>query len=332
MSDFLDALETPDEELRVSVEGAELHFSHLNKELWPGVTKRGLARYYATVGDTLLSYLKDRPLSFVRCPEGVDGERFFQKHWDRGRPDFVETVSVHSDSNGGPRDFLVCNNLPTLLWLAQMAAVELNPWNSRADDPNGDYASSLEALEDSDLNRPDYLVFDLDPHFHGKASAWRKDEWQKVVEVCLAIKKMLDAIGLKGFIKSSGKAGAHIFVPMKREYTYDEIRAATRTMGAQVQSEMGGKVTLEASVKKRPVGVFIDANQNVRGKTMAAAYSPRASEGAGVSMPLDWDELSEVNPTQFTVVTAAGRLSKKGDPWRNINQSMSRQLLSGVKD
>jgi len=330
MKEFLKALETGEEDLRIEIEGHELHFSHLEKEFWPGITKRDLVRYYALVSKTLLPYLKDRPLSFVRCPEGVQGERFFQKHWDRGRPKFVETVSVHSDSNEGPRDFIMCNNVSTLLWLGQMASLELNPWDSRVDDKSGNYAESRESLENSILNRPDYLVFDLDPHFGGKATGWKEEDWKRVVEVALAIRQLLESIGLKGFPKSSGKAGLHIFIPVVRDYTYDEIRAATRTMGEQVATALGQKVTLVTSVKKRPDAVFIDYNQNVRGKTMAAVYSPRASLGAGVSMPVDWDELSKVNPTEFTVLTAADRLAEKGDLWAKTNHPESLQVLLGA--
>ena len=167
----LKALASGENDLRLTVEGHEIHFSSLDKEYWPGVCKRDLIAYYAAVSETLLDYLKDRPLSFVRTPEGVTGERFFQKHWDKGRPAFVDVVGIHSDHNGGARDFVICNNLATLLWLGQIAAVELNPWMSRVtQNPEGspedlDFATSRETLENSLLNRPDFLIFDLDPHF-----------------------------------------------------------------------------------------------------------------------------------------------------------------------
>jgi bifunctional non-homologous end joining protein LigD len=311
-------LEENAEEIWLESNGQKIHFSHLGKELWPGVTKRDLARYYATASESLLTYLKDRPLSFVRCPDGVEGERFFQKHWDKGRPDYVETVSIHSDSNGGARDFLMCNNLETLLWLAQMGAVELNPWNSRispGDSAGSDFASSRESLEESVLNQPDYLVFDLDPHFGGKATGWRKPEWDLLVEVALTLKEILAQLKVVCSPKSSGKSGLHLYVPVSRQLTYDQIRAAAGTFGQEAVKLLGKKVTLEWNVKKRPDGVFIDVNQNVRGKTMAAPYSPRAALVQGVSMPLLWDELSRVDPTQFTVLTAPERLATKGDLW-----------------
>ncbi len=329
----LSALATLKNDLHVAVEGHELHFTSLDKEMWPGVTKRDLISYYATVSDTLLLYLRDRPISFVRCPEGIHGQRFFQKHWDKGRPKFVQVVSIHSDSNEGARDYVLCNNLATLLSFGQLATLELNPWNSRVvPDPGApasdtNFASSRETLEDSVLNRPDYLVFDLDPHFGGKATGWRRPEWELLVEVALELKEILAGIGLRCYPKSSGKSGLHLFVPLIREYTYDQIRSAGFVLGEQAVRRLGKKVTLEYNVRKRPDGVFIDVNQNVRGKTMAAPYSPRASEGAGVSMPLLWSEMPRVDPTQFTVLTAPDRLRKKGDLWREMLEDRQRLVV-----
>jgi bifunctional non-homologous end joining protein LigD len=226
----------------------------------------------------------------------------------------VETASIFSESNRKARDFVVCNNLSTLLWLGQIAAVDLNPWNSHVV-ANQDPSSSKEALEATELNHPDFLVFDLDPHFGGKATRWERTAWERLVEVAVSLKETLNQLGLKLYPKSSGKSGLHLYLPIEPEYTYDQVRAAARTFGEQTERKLGKKVTLEWNVKKRPDGVFIDVNQNVRGKTMAAAYSPRAAIGAGVSMPLRWEELDAVDPTSFTVMTAARRLSKVGDLW-----------------
>jgi bifunctional non-homologous end joining protein LigD len=328
----LKALASEESDLRLTVGGHEIHFSSLDKEYWPGVKKRDLIAYYASVSETLLEYLKDRPLSFVRTPEGMTGERFFQKHWDKGRPPFVDVVSIHSDHNGGARDFVICNNLATLLWLGQIAAVELNPWMSRVTpNPDGkpeevDFSTSRESLEGSLLNRPDFLIFDLDPHFGGKASGWKKAEWDLMVEVAMTLKDILAGINLNAYPKSSGKSGLHIYVPVEREYTYDQIRSAGFTIGQQVFDRLGRKVTLEYSTRKRPDGVFIDVNQNIRGKTMAAAYSPRAGALPGVSMPLAWNELHRVDPTQFDVCTAPDRLRKKGDLWREILSDRQRLI------
>jgi bifunctional non-homologous end joining protein LigD len=308
-------------ETELSVGADRIHFSHLEKELWPGFTKRDLAVYYASMGEVLLRYLKNRPLSFVRCPDGVEGERFFQKHWDKGRPNFVETVSIHSDANEGPRDFVMCNNLSSLLWLSQMGAVELNPWNSRvvSDDNEAshgiDFATSRESLESSILNCPDYLVLDLDPYFGGKATGWNPPDWLRLVEVAMVLKESLERIDLTCFPKSSGKSGLHLYVPIAQNYPYDEVRAAARTLGETAIGRLGQKVTLEWNIKKRPNGVFIDVNQNVRGKTMAAPYSPRAAKFPGVSMPLLWDELERIEPTQWTIQTVPHRLAEKGDLW-----------------
>ncbi|HWD40647.1 MAG TPA: DNA ligase D [Fimbriimonas sp.] len=308
-------------ELTAEVEGHKIRFSSLDKELWPGVTKGDLIHYYSAVSETLLKYLKNRPVSFVRCPEGIQGERFFQKHFDKGRPEFVDVATIHSESNEGPRDFVMCNNLATLLWMGQMAVLEINPWDSRVDPEDGapesdiDFGTSLESLEDSVLNRPDYLVLDLDPHFGGKATGWKKAEWERLAETAFVLRDLLKSVGLKCFPKSSGKSGLHLYLPISRDYTYDQVRAAAMAIGKQAAAKLGTKITLEWNTKKRPDGVFIDVNQNVRGKTMAAPYSPRAALGAGVSMPLLWSELERIDPTEFTVLTALDRLSEKGDLW-----------------
>jgi bifunctional non-homologous end joining protein LigD len=329
----LSALSGSERELRVTIDSAHLHLTNLDKEIWPGVTKRDLIVYYGSTAETLLLYLRDRPVSIVRCPNGVDGESFFQKHWDRGRPEFAEAVTIHSDTNSGARDYMLCNNRATLLWFGQIAAVELNPWNSRvvsgpdAPPSDTDFATSRESLEGSVLNHPDYLVLDLDPHFGGKGTGWKRPEWERLVEVALELKAVLATIGLRCFPKSSGKSGLHLYVPIQPEYTYDQIRSAGFVIGEQVAARLGKKVTLEFNVRKRPDGVFIDINQNVRGKTMAAAYSPRAAAGAGVSMPLLWTELPRIDPTQFTVCTAADRLREKGDLWRELLQTRQRLVV-----
>ncbi len=329
----LQALASGDPDLKLKVQGYDLNFSSLDREYWPGVKKRDLIAYYAAVSETLLEYLKDRPCSFVRTPEGSTGERFFQKHWDKGRPPFVDVVSIHSDHNAGARDFVICNNLATLLWLGQIAAVELNPWMSRVtpepDSPpeDTDFSTSRESLENSLLNRPDFLILDLDPHFGGKATGWKKAEWDLLVEVAFSLKEILEGINLRSYAKSSGKSGLHLYVPVLREYTYDQIRSAGFTIGQKVFDRLGKKVTLEYSTRKRPDGVFIDVNQNIRGKTMAAAYSPRAGSLPGVSMPIAWGELHRFDPTKYDVLTAPDRLRKKGDIWRDI--LTDRQRLIG---
>lgn len=319
VDEILRALSGPEKEMQLAVEGHELRFTNLDKELWPGTTKRNLIVYYATVSETLLHHLNDRPLSFVRCPDGIAGERFFQKHWDQKRPDFVEAAPIYSGANGRVRDFVMCNNLATLLWLGQLAAVELNPWMSRTGGPGEvEKASTKDGLEESLLDRPDFLVFDLDPHFGGKATGWKKPEWDMLVEVAYELNPILQSLGLQGRAKSSGKSGLHVFVPILPDHSYDEVRSAAATIGNAVKSKLGQKVTLEWNIKTRPNGVFIDVNQNVRGKTMAAPYSPRAAAGPWVSVPLLWEELHRADPTKWTVATVPDRLRKKGDFWADI--------------
>ena len=314
------------ESAELQVEGHTISFTNLDKELWPGVTKRDLVRYYADLAPLLLPFLKDRPLSFIRCPAGVSGPHIFSKHYDKGRPEFVEVVKIYSESNRKALDFVLCNNLATLLWLGQIAALDLNPWDSRcAPGPKKwgvDFASSEESLEASILNSPDYLVFDLDPNLGAKQTVWSKRGWDRVVEVALTLRELMKGIGLTAYAKSSGKSGLHVYVPTEREFSYDEIRAAARTFGEEAQKKLPGKVTLEFNVRKRPDAAFIDVNQNVRGKTMAAPYSPRVAAQAFVSTPIEWDEMPDFEPTQFSLNEVRERVQKVGDPWADF---LSRQ-------
>jgi bifunctional non-homologous end joining protein LigD len=337
IAEVLEMLEVEKEALSLEVDGHKISFSSLNKVLWPGlgrkykpVTKRDYARYLCKVAPVLLAHLKNRPLTLIRYPNGVEGNRFFQKHWEHKVPEFVETITYFSEKENQDDEFLLCNNLPTLLWLAQIADLELHTVHTRID-PEPDakdlprtFTGSLENINKSLLNYPDYVVLDLDPYLYsGKEAANEEPElnkkgFKKVSELASMLKDILDSLGLKGFIKTSGKTGLHIYVPVVRNADNEELRAFAATLAKHCYEKNPKDVTIDWAVKKRTGKVFFDFNMNARGKTLASIYSPRNSILGTVSTPLNWDELGTVYPTDFTMDTVPDRLAEVGDLWEDI--------------
>jgi bifunctional non-homologous end joining protein LigD len=330
---LLDALEDAGTQATLRLGKFRVHVTSLDKKLWPAarpaVTKRGYLRYLASVSDALLRHVKDRPVFVVRTPSGIAGSHFFQKHF----PDtesFVRTLSIWTEDEGKPTRYLLPSNLATLLWLGQRAAVELHVWHSsvtRGSDGarlGTGYATSAAALDRSRLNFPDFLVVDLDSYvYSGKEKKGDEPElhrkgFEAVRDVALEVREAATSLGLEPFVKTSGKTGLHLFFPIIRDFTFDEVRRMAEALGAFVARRMPKRVTLEWSVKNRTGKVFFDYNQNVRGKSLAAAYSVRRHPAATVSTPVTWDELPRIYPTDFTVHTVPDRLASTGDPWADI--------------
>jgi bifunctional non-homologous end joining protein LigD len=228
------------------------------------------------------------------------------------------------------QEYIVCNNLPTLLWLAQIADLEIHTWQSRiAPGPDGtgyprDFGSSLEALEKSLLNYPDYLLFDLDPYIYsGKEKSGDEPElniagFRQCAELAKWLKDIFDTIGIEAFIKTTGKTGLHIYIPIVRDFTFDEVRALSDAIGRIVLKQHPNDVTMDWAVVKRKGKTFLDHNMNARGKTLASIYSPRVSPEAAVSVPVRWDQLDDIYPTDFTMRTVPDLLAKQGDLWGDI--------------
>jgi bifunctional non-homologous end joining protein LigD len=277
-----------------------------------------------------LPHLADRPLTMIRMPEGIHGERFFQKHWAQSLPEFVESVTVFSESKDERHRYLLANNLATLLWLGQVGTLEFHVWHSRASvlpeakGAHTDYAASLAALEASILNYPDYLVFDIDPYIYsGKEAKGAEPELNRRgfatgKRVAFWLHELLREMSLQAIVKTSGKTGLHVFVPIERTVTFDEARHICETVGRHVMREHPKDITMEWAVEKRTGKIFIDYNMNVRGKTLNVAYSPRGVPGAPVSMPLSWEELEGAEPMDFTIKDVPSRLEKSGDRWHDV--------------
>jgi bifunctional non-homologous end joining protein LigD len=326
-----------------------IRLTHLDRVYWPAdkalkqpaLTKRELLRYLAQVSPYFLPHLVDRPLTMVRMPEGIGGERFFQKHWEPPLPAFAESVTVFSESRDERHDYLLCNNLPTLLWLGQSGTLEFHVWHSRAQpgaDAPGlgtDYSSSTAALERSLLNYPDYLVFDLDPYIYsGQEAAGAEPEYSvaafdKGKETAFRLREVLQAMGLVPLVKTSGKTGLHVFVPIERTLDFAAVREVAGLVGRHLLRQHPRLITMDWSIAKRSGKIFFDYTMNTRTKTLAAAYSPRGAPGAPVSMPLTWEELETAQPLDFSLTHVAQRLAQTGDPWRDAlarKQSLERTL------
>ncbi|MBM2810121.1 MAG: ligase [Chloroflexi bacterium] len=329
-------IDQPGKSLLLEVGDEQIGLTNLDKALWPAVgerralTKRDLIRYFAQVSPYLLPHLQDRPLTLIRLPNGIGGQRFFQKHSET-IPPFVETVRHFSKSNSGDLDYLLCNNLQTLLWIGQIAGLELHSSYCRVNpEPDGhhipaDFEGSRDSYLSSLLNYPDFVVFDLDPYIYsGLESKGAEPELNErafgvTCEAALWLKELLDGLQLPAYVKTTGRTGLHIFVPILRQFDADTIRSAAEAVVTYLVRKHPKEITIEWSVPKRTGKIFADFNQNARGRTLASIFSPRAAPEASVSMPLRWRELADgIYPTDFTILTAPDRLVRVGDLWADI--------------
>jgi bifunctional non-homologous end joining protein LigD len=351
VAEVLAQLDGPKNAFTLACGAHRIRLTHLDRVYWPAnaalkqpaVTKRDLLRYFAQVSPYMLPHLADRPLTMIRMPDGIGGQRFYQKHWEQERPPFVESVTVFSGSKDERHDYLLCHNLPTLLWLAQSGTLEFHVWHSRArtgpDSPveGTDYAASAQSLEGSILNYPDYVVFDLDPYIYsghekpGDEPELNTTAFEKGKDVAFRLRELLQQMGLEPIVKTSGKTGLHVFVPIERTIDFDAARHVSELVGRHLLRAHPRDITLEWSVPRRTGKIFMDYNMNVRGKTLNSAYSPRGVPGAPVSMPLSWEELARAHPLDFRLSNVPALLARAGDRWAGVlerKQSLRRALGS----
>jgi bifunctional non-homologous end joining protein LigD len=283
-----------------------LSLSNLDKVLWPrdGYTKGDLIGYYEKVAPYALPHLKGRPLTLQRYPNGIDAAAFFEKQMPRGAPDWVDRVTIPTPEGSRSQvTFVVCNDPPTLVYLANLATIVLHIWTSR-----------MPALED-----PDFVIFDLDPG--------EKCTLKTLVTVTLAIRGLLEDIGLQPQVKTTGGHGLHVVVPLVAGYSYDTAKVFAELVARRAAGELGELVTLQRMIAKRPKSaVYIDYVQVGQGKTIVAPYSVRARDLAPVSTPLEWAEVeafarrrATTNPAdefaRYTIRTTPKRLERNGDLW-----------------
>ena len=334
----LEQLELRQPKLVLTVDGHQLPVTNLDKVLWPGagrsrpLTKRDLLRYLTRVSPWLLPHLASRPVFTTRYPDGVNGKSFYQKHWEKP-PEYARTVRIYSSHKEGDGEYLICDNLPTLLFLAQMGGLELHPWFSRIDpapdarDRGVKFSGSEANLEESVLNYPDFVIFDLDPYLYsgkegkGEEPELHRKAFKRTRELALRLHEMLGRLGLEIFVKTSGRTGLHLYLPIVRKFDYDAARSIAETIGRYVLQQWPNEVTLEWSVPRRTGKIFFDYNQNSRGKSLASIFCPRRHPMGTVSMPVTWDQLEEIYPTDFTIHTVPGVLEEDGDPWAKVLSS-----------
>jgi bifunctional non-homologous end joining protein LigD len=261
-----------------------------------GITKGDVIEYYQSVAEYILPHLKNRPLSLNRFPNGIEAQSFYQKDASDNIPDWIKTTQVHSESNNKYIDYIYCNDKATLAYLNNLGCIDLNPWNS-----------SL-----PDLEHPDYLVLDLDPS--------KKNSFDDVIEAALHVNEVLNSIKIKGYCKTSGSTGIHIYIPMGGTYDFDQVKDFAHIVMKQVNEKLPKTTTLERSLQKRDdKKIYLDYLQNRTGQTLASAYSLRPKEGASVSMPLEWEEVKPgLKPTDFTIHNALERIKEKGDLFKPV--------------
>jgi bifunctional non-homologous end joining protein LigD len=270
-----------------------VHLTNLDKVLYPAVhvTKQDILTYYVRMAPRILPFVRDRPLTMHRFPEGIGGEEFYEKDTPRGTPDYVEIFTRHSETADRDVHFVLCNNLDTLIWLANLASLEVHVT-----------LSAISAYES-----PDLLLFDIDPE--------PPLTFDDVIDVSHVVRETLDNEGIRSFVKTSGKKGVHIVVPLVSGYRFGEVREFAHRLGKTIAKDTP-LVVSEFPRSRDPGTIFIDYLQNAHGKTMAAPYSLRASPGATVSFPLTWEELRRgVHAEDFNIRTV---IPGKEDPWGNM--------------
>ena len=269
-----------------------------------GLTKGDLVAYYVGVAELALPHLRRRPLHIKRFTSGVEGEFFHQKRVPAKHPEFVDEVFVQFPS-GHSTVFAIVDNVEALAWVANLGCIELHTWHSRV----------------PDIERPDYLLIDLDPTSDG--------QWPFVREIALVVREVMDGLGLRSYPKTSGATGLHILAPIKPELHFTDVRRFAKALAVEVERRIDDQsiATTTWRVADR-VGVFVDFGQNARDRTIASAYSVRPTPDARVSAPLRWDEVAAVEPEAYTLETMAARIADVGDPmrgmWRNPPSLRSR--------
>jgi len=287
----------PTDETQVrKINGHELKFTNLSKYYWPKekITKRDMLNYYYQVAPYILPYLKDRPQSMNRHPNGITGESFYYKDVTGKAPDWVETYLYHSDADDRDRKYLVAKDEASLLYMASLGCIEMNPWSSRVE--TEDY--------------PDWCIIDLDP---------AKNTFDKVIEAALVTKDILEMMGVPGYPKTSGSTGMHIYIPLGAKYTYEQSKEFARVIARLVQAQIPKFTSIERVVKNRKGKMYIDFLQNRAQATVSAPYSLRPKPGATVSMPLHWHEVKKgLKMTDFTIFNAIERIKSEGDLFKPV--------------
>jgi bifunctional non-homologous end joining protein LigD len=297
LSDTKSIAETIKNDLDLKIGKISLHLTNQNKVFFPddGFTKGDIVNYYKEVAEFILPYLKDRPQSMNRFPNGITGKNFYHKDVDTEKiPSWLETIKIHSDSHPGNIDYLLCNDKASLIYMANLGCIEINPWNSII----------------KHLEKPDWAVIDLDPG---------DDDFKEVVKTALVVREVVNELDTECYCKTSGATGLHIYIPLAAKYEYESVKIFAELIAHTVNVRLPETTSIIRPVKKRNNKIYIDFLQNRRGQTLAAPYSVRPRSGAPVSAPLEWKEVNiKLTPAQFTIKTILPRLKQKGDIWKPV--------------
>jgi len=299
------ALKRPKGDVTVDVEGERVSLTSLDRIYWPDekLTKFDLLCYYLKISSYIMPFLKDRPAILQRYPRGVKAPMFFQQDTSTAPP-FIKTVKL-VNQEGREVNYSVFTTVGSLLHFVNLGTIEQHPWHSTL----------------KHLDKPDYLMLDLDP---------KQAPWANVLKVALTCKQVLDELGLPAFPKTSGSSGIHIYLPLKPKHDYRKVAAIAEGLAAEVARRVPQIATIQRALAKRQKQqVYVDALQNARGKTIAAAFSARARDGATVSMPLTWKQIEKgVKISDFTIKNSVSLLKKQGDPWKDFFAAQQTLKLS----
>ena len=299
--------DTDDVEVRFASRSVRL--TNVNKPFWPelGITKGDLLQYYADVAPALLPHVNGRAMVMKRYPHGAAGEFFFMKRAPSPRPDWIRTCAIEHES-GNVIDFPVVHDLPSLLWVVNLGCIDLNQWYARCDD----------------VDRPDYVHFDLDP-VEGKTATG----FDRVREAALLVRDGLTALGMPCYPKTTGSRGIHVYVPIVRGPTQKEVWDFAKRFAQSLEALHPAVITAEYRVARRPPGrVLVDYNQNAWGRTLASVYSVRPTPLATVSTPVTWTEVERgIEIADFHLRNVPARIAKRGDLWAPVARKSGRYRL-----
>ncbi|MDD2496529.1 MAG: non-homologous end-joining DNA ligase [Desulfitobacteriaceae bacterium] len=294
----------------VTIEKKEINLSNLEKILWPddNISKAELIDYYRQVSPYLLPHLGDRPMTMKRFPDGIGGKSFYQKDCPEYAPEWIKTISVASEEKY--TNYILAHDLPTLLWMANLGCIEMHPWLSSYRTPDS----------------PSVMVFDLDPN--------EGATWNQVLQITPLIKESLLKFGLKGYAKTSGASGLHIYVPIEPIYSFQQVQKASGFIARVIEKVIPEIATTERTVKKRGSKVYVDYLQNARGKTIASVYSVRPRPGAPISFPVSWEEIEkgQIHPEKYHLRNVPALLGKQGDLFDSVLKEQQRidNILSSI--
>jgi len=297
------------DDLELTIAARDVRLTSLGKMFWPKekITKRDLLQYYADIAPVLLPHLAERAMVMKRYPNGAGGKCFFMKRAPSPRPEWVETCTIDHKS-GNIIDFPIAQDLPSLLWLVNLGCIDMNPWYARCDD----------------VDRPDYVHFDLDPVPRATFATVRK--------AALVVRDALDALGMRPLVKTTGSSGMHLYVPIVRGPTQKQVWTFAKAFAVALAARHPKLLTSEYRIAQRPAGrVLVDYNQNAWGRTLASIYSPRPKPGATVSTPVTWDEVDDrIDMHDFTIATVPARVREIGDLWKPLLARRGRFTLDSL--